>query len=107
MMIPLVHLGTGAPRMVRFDDIIYVTVHGKDVTIHTLQGEYRSLSTFEEFIDLLKPWGFEQIERSNLLKLSSIQRFDRKKSEVIIIGPGGTEVKLSVSRRNRAKLKRH
>ncbi len=65
------------------DDIIFIESGERTVVIHTLDGEYYpllpTLSTFEHH---MKKYGFDRLDRTNLVNFKKIRKFDEARSLV-------------------------
>ncbi|MBU5443488.1 LytTR family DNA-binding domain-containing protein [Paenibacillus sp. MSJ-34] len=75
MLIPVMHKENG-PELIDVDDILYLTIYKKGISIHTAHNVYEPLTTLEHWLKLLKPNGFDNLDRSNIVNLSKITWFD-------------------------------
>jgi len=96
---------TGEAEKILLDDVLFILVTGKDLTIHTHHGVYRPVQTLEDFTEHLKVRGFEQLDRSNLVNMARVTRFDPY-SKIAFFEYDDLPTKAcNVSRRNLSKIK--
>lgn len=65
------------------NDVVYIESYERTIRFHTLDGEYYplqpSLSTYETHISQM---GFDRLDRTNLVNMNKIKRFDEKRELV-------------------------
>lgn len=74
---------TGELITLDIEDVIYIESGERNVVIHTMDGEYYplmpTLSTFEHH---MKPYGFNRLDRTNLVNSNKIRKYDEVRSLV-------------------------
>ncbi|XEC93905.1 LytTR family DNA-binding domain-containing protein [Paenibacillus tarimensis] len=70
------------------EDVIYIETNERTMIIHTLDGEYYpllpTLSTYEHH---MKQYGFDRLDRTNLVNTNKIKTFDEGHSLVFFEEP--------------------
>ena len=99
--IPLIDK-SGFTQYVLTDDILYITVHGREVTLHTEDNMYRPPIILDEWEQVTSMLGFRRLERAHLVQLNKIISYSRDTQEVNL----GNGIKVPVSRRNTKVLDR-
>lgn len=102
--LPLINLTTGKPEWVRVKDILYGHVQKEKLHFYTMDDVYLPISTIRDFIPLLQPLGFEQLEKSNIVNISNVVSYDNTLNS-IYFDKNKTKNGILVSRRNRGKIR--
>jgi DNA-binding LytR/AlgR family response regulator len=76
MQIPDVHLAQNTVHLLDVKNIIYITSDRNKITIQTHSAQYRPLLSLKDFYKLLNDKGFEQTDKSTIVQLRKITRFD-------------------------------
>ncbi len=64
------------------DQILYITTFQKVITVHTRDGEYIFPTTFEHVQRVIESLGFAKLDRSFLVQLEKISRYDAERRVV-------------------------
>jgi DNA-binding LytR/AlgR family response regulator len=105
MKIPTIKLSTNRIELIDTSDVLYLTTHEHKITFHCFNGMYRPLDSLHDYARLLSREGFDQLDKSNLVQITKVTRFD-KRSRVALFDLKGIEtLSCYVSRRNVSKLK--
>lgn len=102
--LPLINVVTGESEWVNVDDILFGHIRNEKLIFNTNKGVYQPITTIRDFLPLLEPLGFKQLEKSNVVNIRKITRYDKRLHSVFFEGINSNGGML-VSRRNRKKVK--
>ena len=66
----------GEIYFVDVEDILYISIFQKQIMLYTETDIYYHLRYISEYYELTKPFGFEMLDRNNLVQVSKIARYD-------------------------------
>ncbi len=102
--LPLINKITGKAEWVLLKDILYGHVQDEKISFYTSNGIYRPITTIRDFLPLLQPLGFEQLEKSNIVNLVKVIGYDDT-SHTALFDKSIFSCRIKVSRRNRGKIR--
>jgi len=77
------------------NDILFITTFQKVITVHTRDGEYIFPTTFEHVQRVIESLGFAKLDRSFLVQLGKIRRYDEERRVVHFDDAPGISVPVS------------
>lgn len=69
-------------HLVNIDDIQYLDIYKKIISVHTADTTYQTLSTLSDWHNFLQQYGFEKLSQSNIVNMGKIEAFDRETNRV-------------------------
>ncbi|GAF63626.1 putative response regulator [Bacillus sp. TS-2] len=105
MLLPAKEIATGKVKLIRVEDILYFHREQDKVVIHTIDKVYTPLKSLNDYYQLLQAYGFDKLDKSNIVNLKQITTYDSNR-RCAQFRKGRSVKKVSVSRRNAFKIKR-
>ncbi|MBD2845033.1 LytTR family transcriptional regulator DNA-binding domain-containing protein [Paenibacillus sp. IB182496] len=94
----------GNPWDISEPDIYYFTSHRSTIYIHAKQGVFLFPATLSDLLVAYQPLGFERLDRSNVVNLGNVDRYDADRKLVFF---PGQDTFSTVSEANERRLKRY
>lgn len=69
-------------RLVDINDIQYLDIYKKIISLHTADATYQTLSTLNDWYAFLSEYGFEKLSQSSVVNLKRIETFDPETNRV-------------------------
>lgn len=88
-------------HLIDIDDIQYLDIYKKIISVHTKDEIYQTLSTLSDWHNFLEQFGFEGLSQSAIVNMSKIESFD-KEMNMVIFEQGKS---IGVSRANVKKIR--
>lgn len=60
------------------NDVCYICVENRNLVYHTIDGEYRHISTLSDWEDQLYEYGFDLTDKTNLVNINKIKKLEGK-----------------------------
>lgn len=73
----------GAPCEIQNKDILYFTSHQNTIFVHTRENEFVLPTSLSDLFAAYQEMGFERLDRSNVVKISNIGDYDKKRKVVL------------------------
>jgi len=103
MYFPVVNAQTQSVRWLDLSDVFFIGSVGDKLIIRARDGDYIPVTTIRDFADVLSVFGFEMLDKSNVVNMRRITKYDKQNKEVYFDGEIAGEG-AHVSRRNVWKL---
>lgn len=87
------------------NDVIALKKRGKTIEYHTHTDVYEHVTSLESLVPFLKQFGYERLDRDNIINMNKINRFDSETNKVIFECEAGEEQSFTVSWANVQKVK--
>lgn len=86
-------------------DVIALKKRGKAIEYYTETDVYEHVTSLESLVSFLKEYGYERLDRDNIVNMNKISRFDEETNKVIFESATGNELAFTVSWANLHKVK--
>lgn len=87
------------------NDVIALKKRGKTIEYHTQTGVYEHVTSLESLVPFLKQFGYERLDRDNIVNMNKISSFDPERNKVMFEGGADEEQSFTVSWTNVQKVK--
>jgi DNA-binding LytR/AlgR family response regulator len=85
MMIPVLKMvNEHETELVMLDlkEVLYINIEKRNIVYHTLEQKYVHLSTLSDMADHLTENGFDLLDKTNLVNMNKIKKFDSKQGKI-------------------------
>lgn len=90
-------------HLVSVDDIKYLDIYKKIISVHTEDEIYQTLFTLSDWHSFLSQYGYAMVNQSTIVNMSKIESFD-KELNMVIFKKGNS---VGVSRTNVKKIRNY
>ncbi|ALS26839.1 LytTR family transcriptional regulator DNA-binding domain-containing protein [Paenibacillus cisolokensis] len=104
MKVPLLS-DTGQPSIIDINEVLIIKTTSNGPEFHTKEGVYYFPSTAKELMELFADYGFDKLDRCNLVNMNLAQAYDEKQRKVYFENPWDKHSQYaSVSEANQKKV---
>lgn len=85
MHMPMIRIkpdGSSELYIVDLNDVIYIKVENRSLVFHTADEQYHQISTLSDLEEHLYPFGFDLLDKTNLVNMKKIKKMDSKHGNI-------------------------
>lgn len=95
----------GSIHILDIQDVIALKKRGKAIEYYTETEVFEHITSLESLVSFLQGYGYERLDRDNIVNMNKISRFDEETNKVIFYSAAGDELAFTVSWANLHKVK--